>query len=147
MRWAWITLIVAAWLRFDFRGDLDLLDHLKSLPISASGGFDRPIAHSCADDDGVSSDHHRQRGAGARRLDFLMGAAAVLSLPFNALLFGVENLMFLIFPTRAAANPADFQGYGRQILMLFAKGVILVVAAGLAVLPREELHFMPVRCE
>src|SRR5258706_2936001 len=33
---AWMTLIVGAWLRFDFRGDLDQMDHLKSLPASGA---------------------------------------------------------------------------------------------------------------
>jgi len=78
--------------------------------------------------------------AAARRIDPILLYAAVLSLPFNALLFGVENVMFLLFPTRAAATPADFQGYGRQILLLFAKGAVLLAAAGLCALAGLLVH-------
>ena len=137
---AWITLIVGGWLRFDFRGDLDQIDHLKSLPISATalsaGQVLTPtllmtlchfviVATVCAV---------------ARRIDPILVYAAVLSLPFNALLFGVENVMFLLFPTRAAATPADFQGYGRQILLLFAKGAVILIAAGLSALVGFIVH-------
>ena len=129
---AWMTLIVGAWLRFDFRGDLDLIDHLKSLPVSAQalsiGQLLTPTLMMTACHLVIVA----SVAVAARRLDLLLVSAALLSLPFNALLFGVENFMFLLFPTRAAANPADFQGYGRQILMLFAKGGIVVIAGGLA---------------
>jgi hypothetical protein len=64
--------------------------------------------------------------------DRVLVFAAVVCLPFNAMLFAIENLIFLLFPTRAAANPADFQGYGRQILLLFAKGLLTLVAGGIA---------------
>lgn len=129
---AFSTLIVGALLRFDFRGDLDLMDHLKSLPVSASavsiGQLITPVLM-------MSACHLMIVGSVAlamRKMDILLASAAVLSLPFNVLLFGVENAMFLLFPTRAAANPADFQGYGRQILMLFVKGGVILVAALIA---------------
>jgi len=128
---AWITLIVGAWLRFDFRGDLDQLDYLKSLPIRpwamAAGQVVTPtlLMTAC----------HLAIVAGvvavAGRADRILIFAAVVCLPFNAMLFAIENLIFLVFPTRAAANPADFQGYGRQILLLFAKGVLTLMAAAL----------------
>lgn len=138
----WITLVVAAWLRFDFRGDLDLLDHLKSLPISANaisiGQLITPVLM-------LTICHWiiiASVAVIAQRVDFLLASAAALSLPFNGLLFGVENFIFLLFPTRAAANPADFQGYGRQLLMLFAKGGILVLTAGVAAAVGAIAHFL-----
>jgi hypothetical protein len=128
----WITLVVAAWLRFDFRGDLDLLDYLKSLPISANaisaGQLITPVLMLTICDWIIIG----SVAVIARRVDFMLASVAALCLPFNGLLFGVENFIFLLFPTRAAANPADLQGYGRQILMLFAKGGILVLTAGVA---------------
>jgi hypothetical protein len=129
---AWMTLLVGAWLRFDFRGDLDQMDHLKSLPASAwaisAGQLAAPtvlmtLCHGLIVASAV---------AATRRLDPVLLIAAAVSLPFNAMLFAVENLIFLLVPTRATANPTDFQGYGRQILVLFVKGVIVLVAGGLA---------------
>ncbi len=131
---AWLTLIVGSWIRFDFRGDLDQMDHLKSLPARswavAAGELVTPtvlmtICHWLI----VASVM-----AAARRLDAILLFAAAVSLPFNAMLFAVENLIFLVFPTRAAQNPTDFQGYGRQVLILFAKGLILLVGGGAAAL-------------
>src|SRR6478609_9425029 len=54
------------------------------------------------------------------------------AMPFNALLFGVENCIFLLAPTRAAATPGDFQGYGRQILVFFVKGPIILAVGSVA---------------
>jgi hypothetical protein len=137
---AWITLIVGGWLRFDFRGDLDQMDHLKSLPVSATalsaGQLLTPtllmtLCHLIIVTTVL---------AAARRIDPILLYAAAVSLPFNALLFGIENVMFLLFPTRAAATPADFQGYGRQILLLFAKGAVLLTAAGISALAGLLVH-------
>ncbi|HEY7117258.1 MAG TPA: putative ABC exporter domain-containing protein [Tepidisphaeraceae bacterium] len=129
---AWITLIVSGWLRFDFRGDLDNLDYLKSLPITpwavAAGQLITPTAL-------MTACHLLIVGtvlAAVRHLDVILLFAVVVCLPFNAMMFAIENLVFLLFPTRAAANPADFQGYGRQILLLFAKGVLILIAGALA---------------
>jgi hypothetical protein len=60
-------------------------------------------------------------------------ACAAFTLPFNFLLFALENLLFLLFPTRlAAATPGDFQTMGRNVLFLLGKvlalGVVLLAA-------------------
>src|SRR5262249_34389521 len=56
--------------------------------------------------------------------------------PFNFLLFGLENLLFLLFPARMLANtPGDFQAVGRNVLFTMAKlmGIVLVaLVAGLS---------------
>jgi len=152
---AWMTLIVGSWLRFDFRGDLDLLDHLKSLPISARaisvGQMITPtlmmtacnlIVIICASlmlwrQPADFHDPSKTHDSIA-----LLASAAVLCLPFNTLMIGVENFMFLIFPTRAAATPGDFQGYGRQILMVFAKFSIVLVVGAIAGGAGLLVHFL-----
>jgi hypothetical protein len=129
---AWITLFVVGWLRFDFRADLDLMDHLKSLPLRpwavAAGQIATPTLLMTACHaviiGGIMAVSHR--------FDGMFVAAVALSLPFNVLLFGLENQIFLLFPSRAAATPADFQGYGRQILVFFATGLLILIAGGLA---------------
>ncbi|HZY84192.1 MAG TPA: hypothetical protein VFE78_05145, partial [Gemmataceae bacterium] len=63
-------------------------------------------------------------------------ACAAYTAPFNFLLFALENLLFLLFPTRlAAATPGDFQTMGRNVLFLLGKVLVLAVVttAALAV--------------
>jgi hypothetical protein len=58
---------------------------------------------------------------------------AVFALPFNFLLFGLENLLFLRFPTRVVAtSPGDFQTMGRNMLLTMARLLGLGVAAAAA---------------
>jgi len=60
---------------------------------------------------------------------------AAFTLPFNFLLFGLENLMFLLFPMRLmAAAPGDFQAMGRNVLFLLGKAFSLTLVAGAAAL-------------
>ena len=67
--------------------------------------------------------------------------ALAASVPFNAILFGTENFIFLLFPSRpAAVSPGDFQVLGRKFVFLIAKLIILLtciivafVAAGCGV--------------
>jgi hypothetical protein len=55
------------------------------------------------------------------------------TLPFNFLLFALENLLFLLFPFRLMqSSPGDFQALGRNVLFLFAKGMVLVMVGMLA---------------
>jgi hypothetical protein len=57
---------------------------------------------------------------------------ALLAPPANALLFGVENFFFLLFPIRTGpGNPFDLQTMGRTIVLTGAKLGILGVCAGL----------------
>jgi hypothetical protein len=65
----------------------------------------------------------------------LLAAAAVFSLPFNMLLFGVDNLLFLLFPVRTvAASPGDLQHIGRMMLEMTVKIAVMGLAAGFAAL-------------
>src|SRR5262249_23649261 len=66
------------------------------------------------------------------RIFLLCGLFAV---PVNGLLFSLEDLLFLLFPTRVLVNnPADFQALGRNILFTLAKVTVLGGALLLAVL-------------
>ena len=54
-------------------------------------------------------------------------------MPFKTLLLAIENLIFLMFPTRpAAASPGDFQVLGRQAAQLIMKGIAVSVGFGIA---------------
>jgi hypothetical protein len=65
--------------------------------------------------------------------------AAVLSPPLNFLLFGIDKLVFYLYPTRMAKGaPGDFQTAGRQMLFIFLKMLVLgggLTLVGVAVIP------------
>ncbi len=129
----WLTVFLTALAPFDFRGDVDRIAVLKTLPVPgwrlAVGQLLTPVLLFTLMQCGVlaaiatSTPHHPE----------VMLACAAFTLPFNFLLFALENLLFLLFPTRlAAATPGDFQTMGRNVLFLLGKvlalGVVAVVA-------------------
>lgn len=136
---AWISVILTSVLRFDFRADLDAIETLKTLPLSPTaislGQVLTPtvllsviqwviLAASAA----VTA---RYPAGPAARPGLLI--AAVVVLPFNALMIVAENLIFLLAPTRpAAAGPGDFAALGRQIFTLAIRAVGVGFAAGIA---------------
>src|SRR5262249_56201150 len=67
--------------------------------------------------------------------NFLLVLFLVFAPPANLLVFGLDNLLFLWFPSRVvAANPGDFQALGRNVLILLAKLGVLLLAGGLSAL-------------
>jgi hypothetical protein len=134
----WLTLFLTRMLPFDFRGDIDRLALLKTLPLPpwrlAVGQLLAPVLLMMV-----------LQGVGLGVVvwtsppsDWLLPAslACVLYIPpINFLLFALDNLLFLLFPTRLmAATPGDFQALGRNVLFLAAKAMVLgmvCMAAGI----------------
>jgi hypothetical protein len=126
----WLTIFLTALVPFDFRGDLERLALLKTLPVPAwrlaVGQLLTPVLL-------VTLLHWLVLAAALpftpESGPWLAGLAA-FALPFNFLLFALENLLFLLFPTRLTANtPGDFQALGRSILFLAAKVLGLVIVS------------------
>ena len=125
---AWLTFLVSGMVKFDFRGDVDHMETLKALPLRpaaiAAGQLVVPAAM-------LTVVHVILLLLAAAMLaPFALDSlcAAALALPFNALLFAVENLTFLLYPTRpAAVSVGDFQVLGRQVVVLAVKIVMLVL--------------------
>jgi hypothetical protein len=123
-------------LTFDFRGDIDRMDLLKALPLPpwrvALGQLVAPTLVLSAVQLLVMASVQALWGG----VELLLVGVAVFALPFNFLSFGLENLVFLWFPTRhTPAAPGDFQMMGRQTLMMVAKFAVLgfvIVPAALA---------------
>lgn len=122
----WLSMLLTTLVPFDFRGDLDRMEVLKTLPIPpwrvVVGQLIAPmlilatLQVICLVSFGVTM-------ALEVRL-LLWGIAFVL--PLNFLLFGLDNLLFLWFPSRIfATNPGDFQALGRNVLILMVKTVVL----------------------
>ena len=70
--------------------------------------------------------------------------AVVLSPPLNFLLFGIDKLVFYLYPTRLAKGaPGDFQNAGRQMLFVFLKMLALgggLTLVGVTVIPGAMLQ-------
>ena len=66
--------------------------------------------------------------ADLERSALVVGAA--FALPLNFLLFSLDNLLFLWFPSRIwATNPGDFQALGRNVLIILTKAIVGGAAA------------------
>jgi hypothetical protein len=147
-----MTVLLTPLLPFDFRGDIDRMALLKTLPLRpwwvALGQVLTPVLLATVlqwfllavigllagwrhyEYTGVvlDADTFRQRGALAWAACFFYAP------PLNFLVFGLENLIFLLYPTRMmATSPGDFQAMGRNIVYtlskMFTLGVIGFAAA------------------
>jgi hypothetical protein len=57
----------------------------------------------------------------------IAGVAVAFVPPCNLVFYAVENLVFLIYPTRVVPSGAgDFQYLGRQVLILMVKSMLLM---------------------
>jgi ABC-type transport system involved in multi-copper enzyme maturation permease subunit len=130
-----LTLFLTTLVPFDFRGDIDRIAVLKTLPVPAwqltVGQLLTPVLL-------ISAMHWLILACTVPfvRDRSLLGLVAVYVVPLNFFLFALENLLFLLYPTRVAANtPADFQGTGRNVLFVFAKGICLGLVLLVASVP------------
>jgi hypothetical protein len=139
----WMTVMFTAVVPFDFRGDVDRMAVLKTLPLAPwAVTLGQVLAPTLV----VSlmqwlllavilviTQWTGQAELPLSGLPTVLTCAAVV-LPFNFQLFALENLLFLLFPTRLVANnPGDFQAVGRSVLFLFFKMlcvILFVVTAG-----------------
>jgi hypothetical protein len=135
----WLTLFLTTMLPFDFRGDIDRLALLKSLPLPTwrltIGQLLAPVLLMTALQ-GVGLSVVAWTSSPSEWLLPACLACAAFIPPINFLLFALDNLLFLLFPTRlTAATPGDFQALGRNVLFIVAKGTvtgIVGLVAGLA---------------
>jgi hypothetical protein len=147
----WLTVFLTPLLPFDFRGDVDRMAVLKTLPIRpwrlAVGQMLTPVLlatlmqWALLSILGLLEVWRRWNAADLSGQAFLDPDVVILlacfafAFPFNFLLFGVENLLFLLFPTRVMATaPGDFQAMGRNLVYTLAKLMTLGMATFAAVL-------------
>jgi Putative ABC exporter len=130
---AWITFMLSNTLRFDFRGDLDVIDTLKALPVRKSAiviaELIAPVLFLIIFQGAILAGICVMLHADLRLITLVI----VFALPINTLVIEVENLIFLIFPSRMVnVSPGDLQGFGRQMLVFAFKGVVLLVSVSVA---------------
>jgi hypothetical protein len=140
-----MTLFLTPLIAFDFRGDLDRMEVLKTLPIApvalVIGQLLTPVLLLCIVQWGALA----IIAASLDRAAVLQAAAgaAALIVPFNFLLIGLDNLLFLFFPARALTpTPGDFQVMGRLMLTYLAKLVIVGLTAGAAALVAVLIYYL-----
>ena len=126
-----MTTFLSPLIAFDFRSEVDRLDLWKSLPIAptrlAAGQLVVPAGLVTLMEGVIIA----VVLVLSRRPAPLLLLIPAFALPFNFLLFGMENLLFLWFPfrmTRAATG--DLQGMGRQMVFMMLKLVCLAVIVG-----------------
>lgn len=121
-------------LQFDFRGDLERIDVLKTLPFSptaiVAGELIAPVVFATL--------FELPLAVGIALFQeqwLLIVVAAVALIPaVNLFVFAFENLVFLWFPCRLAnLGAGDFQAFGRQMLVMFLKFLMVMVGGSLAV--------------
>jgi hypothetical protein len=125
---AWLAIFLTTLVPFDFRGDIDRIATLKTLPIRpwkiALGQLLAPTL--------LLSVMEWLTLAVALVLSpesaLLVLAVAVYVPVFSFVIVGLENLLFLLFPVRImAATPGDFQAMGRNVLLAIGKMVGLII--------------------
>jgi hypothetical protein len=124
--------IFSQFVAFDFRGDVERMEELKAMPVRAVplviGQLLTPVLIFIVPawvGFAVAS-----TSGGARPVDY---ALMVILAPLSALFIEVDNLLFLLFPTRSSQmNTADFASMGRQVLLILSKLLLGGVTIALA---------------
>ena len=138
---AWMSIILSVLIPFDFRGDVDVMEELKSLPIPADrlalGQLLTPTLIATATQ--AIAMIAVIVGLGGPR--FVAWWFLAFLLPVNFLFYAIENLLFLWYPSRVVAGQFDIMAVGRQVLMMLAKMIGLAVGSGLAALVGVIVYF------
>jgi hypothetical protein len=116
-------------LQFDFRGDIERIELLKTLPATAGaitgGELLAPVVAATIIECVVIL------VTGFLWTDFrTIVAICVFALPANLILFALENVLFLYYPRRYTNPNSPFQAPGRQMVTNFIKFIAVAVAAG-----------------
>jgi hypothetical protein len=139
---AWISFLLTPMITFDFRSDLDRMDVLKTVPLRASrivlGQLLTPVLITTL----VQWLLLVILIFLGHRFDILLGAI-VFVVPFNLLLFGIDNLLFLWYPTPpVAATAGSFQMMGRNMLLMMAKFIFVGLIGGATGLVAVPVYFL-----
>jgi hypothetical protein len=118
-------LLLPTALRFDFRRDLDRLATLKGLPITpvaaAIGQTLAPVLIATLFQSGVLA-----FATFARSLPLYQFFVAMLAMiPLNVLVFGLDNLIYLLYPHRLQQEGLEI--FARTTLTFTGKGLLFVV--------------------
>jgi hypothetical protein len=136
-----MTLFMLPRLTFDFRGDIDRMDVLKTLPLPpwklVIGQLITPVLIVSFVQ--VLVIILMLLNGAARQV----GWVAAMVVPFNFVAAAIENLVFLWFPVRAVPTMAvDVQFMGRQWLFFAMKIMMMLAAASAAAIAASTVYFV-----
>jgi hypothetical protein len=139
---AWMSIVLSFLLPFDFRGDIDMMEELKTLPIAptrlAMGQVLTPTLLATA-------------SQAVAMMTVIVGFGGVGAVtwailaflpPVNLVFYSIENLLFLWYPSRVVAGQFDVMAIGRQMLFMLAKLFALALGVGLAALAGGIIFFL-----
>jgi hypothetical protein len=123
--------VIPQMLRFDFRGELDCMETLKALPMSARTVARAELAVPTAILTLQAWAVIAVAGALSALGPATLAMAALGAFPAAALVIGLENFVFLIVPTRLLAQGQASAAFsGRRIVMLLARLALILVGGG-----------------
>ncbi len=130
-----LSLALTLLLTFDFRGDFDRMEGLKSLPIRPSRLVLGQLAAPWMLLTGSQVAGLVFLAIGAGPVPPWYWAYAAFAPLVNLLLLEIDNLIFLHFPSRPMVHtPGDIAALGRMTFMMLAKVLVGGLAIGLATL-------------
>jgi hypothetical protein len=142
---AYVTFLISAQAPLGFQGDYERMDLLKSLPI-------RPVAMACGQMVVVAIILTLLQWlvlAVTAVFVFVPAAAAELlvaglfALPFNWMLVGTENLLFLLYPSPLVATGSEgFLKMGRVMLFMLTKLLVLGACSAVAAIPAAVVYLV-----
>lgn len=130
---AYITFLLSMRLSVAFRADCDYLELFKSLPIRSPAIAAGQLMAVAAQVTALQAAVFFVVGTIFPASGPLLVAATVFAIQVNLLNYGIEDCLFLWYPTRLQfGRGANFLQAGRMMLFLLVKGVALVVCCGAA---------------
>jgi hypothetical protein len=128
----YLTFIFSMQLPWAFRGDLDQIEFLKTLPVKASLLAIGELAGGILLLTAIQFILFGLLTAAAPTGWPITLEAAVFCLPFNAMMLAVNNLLFLLYPVRLPAGTTfDFQMFGKMMLFFLLQVILLVPLFGI----------------
>jgi len=128
---------------FDFRGDLEQMDWLKSLPLAplaiAAGELVAPVTVMTLIQVALLTILGLAAPSGSEKVL----AVALFTLPLNTLLFGLDNLFCLLAPARMqVAGGLSLPFTGRIVAEMLGKMFVLGLTAGIAAAPAAVAYYL-----
>ena len=130
-----MSLLLNQFFAYDFRADVDRIEVLKTLPIPVwkivAGQLITPVLFASGFQVVLIAMIYAVFG----QVGYLLLGVVLLAPPVNLLLAGVDNAIFLTFPTRLVqTSPGDFSQAGRQMIVMMTKMLTLGIGLGLPAL-------------
>jgi hypothetical protein len=128
-------------LRLDFRGELETMERLKTLPLRPwAVAFGEVLAPTMFV---TLVQVLFALAAGSLSMQWAPAISVALAMaPVNLFVFSLENVFFLLFPAQSFVTPGDVQAFGLQVLLILLKAILVVLTVGSAAAVGVALHYL-----